>query len=140
MLIISDDHELVYENIQTMIPEAQNKINFLAAFSKDEIAQIAENMVDTQPDLAIALASLNEEIELNEFIVKHVTSKGEVSKTQDRKTRARKAFQTTGLSKAKRRSIARKVVRSKKSNPSATARGTRKRKKAIKRRQALGLS
>ncbi|AJD81982.1 phage capsid and scaffold [Yersinia phage phiR1-RT] len=140
MLIISDDHELVYENVQALIPEAQNRINFLATFSKDEITAITENMVDTTPDLAIAIASLNEEMELNEFIVKHVSSRGEVTKTHDRKTRSRRAFQTTGLSKAKRRAIARKVVRSKKSNPSATVRGSRKRKRAMKRRKIMGLS
>ena len=71
---------------------------------------------------------------------KHVSSRGEVTRTKDRKTRERNAFQTTGLSKAKRRQIARKVVKAKKANPSGQVKGLRKRKKALKRRKALGLS
>ena len=54
--------------------------------------------------------------------------------------RERNAYQTTGLSKSKRRQIARKAVKSKRANPSVITRGIRKQKKAIKRRQALGLS
>ena len=97
-------------------------------------------MLSIEPEVAIAMGSLNEEMQLNEFIVKHVSSRGEITRTKDRKTRERQAFQTTGLSKAKRRAIARKVVKSKRANPSGTVRGNRKRKKAMKRRQALGLS
>ena len=97
-------------------------------------------MMETETDLAVALGSINEEMQLDEFIVKHVSSRGEITRTKDRKTRARNAFQTTGLSKAKRRSIARKATKSKRANPSGHARGLRKRKKAMKRREALGLS
>lgn len=140
MLIISDDHELVYENVEALIPEAQTKLTFLKALSKDDINIVIENMLEKNVDLAIAMASLNEDMALNEFIVKQVSSRGEVTKRQDRKTRQRKAFQTTGLSKAKRRQIARKVVRAKKANPSSSIRGERKRKKALKRRKMLGLS
>ena len=96
--------------------------------------------METETDLAVALGSINEEMQLDEFIVKHVSSRGEITRTKDRKTRARNAFQTTGLSKAKRRSIARKATKSKRANPSGQARGLRKRKKAMKRREALGLS
>ena len=142
MLIIPDDYELVIENVEAAIPEAENRFKTLSeAFDKDGINTIVENML-TSGDIeaAIALGSLNEAEQLNEFIVKHVSSRGEVTRTKDRATRSRQAFQTTGLSKAKRRSIARKVVKAKRANPSGTVRGNRKRKKAMKRRQALGLS
>ena len=111
-----------------------------SALDIDDINTIIENMLETETDLAVAMASIINEEQLNEFIVKHVSSRGEVTRTKDRKTRERNAFQTTGLSKAKRRQIARKVVKAKKANPSGQVKGLRKRKKALKRRKALGLS
>ncbi|AFU64110.1 head scaffolding protein [Salmonella phage STML-198] len=141
MFLIPEDHELVIENVETLIPEAQGRYESLSkALSKDDINTIVENMIETDTDLAIALGSINEDMQINEFIVKHVSSKGEITRTKDRVTRARNAFQTTGLSKAKRRQIARKATKSKRANPSGQARGLRKRKKAMKRRKALGLS
>ena len=141
MLIVPDEYEVVLENIEAAIPEAESRFKQLSeAFDKADINTIVENMLSIEPEVAIAMGSLNEEMQLNEFIVKHVSSRGEITRTKDRKTRERQAFQTTGLSKAKRRAIARKVVKSKRANPSGTVRGNRKRKKAMKRRQALGLS
>lgn len=141
MLIVPDEYEVVLENIEAAIPEAKSRFKQLSeALDKADINTIVENMLTAEPEVAIAMGSLNEEMQLNEFIVKHVSSRGEITRTKDRKTRERQAFQTTGLSKAKRRAIARKVVKSKRANPSGTVRGNRKRKKAMKRRQALGLS
>ena len=140
MLIVPDEYEVVLENIEAAIPEAESRFKQLSeALDKADINTIVENMLSIEPEVAIAMGSLNEEMQLNEFIVKHVSSRGEITRTKDRKTRERQAFQTTGLSKAKRRAIARKVVKSKRANPSGTVRGNRKRKKAMKRRQALGL-
>ena len=141
MLIVPDEYEVVLENIEAAIPEAESRFKQLSeALDKADINTIVENMLSIEPEVAIAMGSLDEEMQLNEFIVKHVSSRGEITRTKDRKTRERQAFQTTGLSKAKRRAIARKVVKSKRANPSGTVRGNRKRKKAMKRRQALGLS
>ena len=49
------------------------------------------------------------------------------------------ASQTTGLTKAKRRQIARKAVKTKRANPSIGIKAQRKTKKAMKKRKALGL-
>ena len=141
MYLIPESYELVLENVEALIPEAQGRIDALSsALDIDDINTIIENMLETETDLAVAMASIINEEQLNEFIVKHVSSRGEVTRTKDRKTRERNAFQTTGLSKAKRRQIARKVVKAKKTNPSGQVKGLRKRKKALKRRKALGLS
>lgn len=141
MYLIPESYELVLENVEALIPEAQGRIDALSsALDIDDINTIIENMLETETDLAVAMASVINEEQLNEFIVKHVSSRGEVTRTKDRKTRERNAFQTTGLSKAKRRQIARKVVKAKKANPSGQVKGLRKRKKALKRRKALGLS
>ncbi|ARM70731.1 prohead core protein [Escherichia coli] len=141
MYLIPESYELVLENVEALIPEAQGRIDALSsALDIDDINTIIENMLETETDLAVAMASIINEEQLNEFIVKHVSSRGEVTRTKDRKTRERNAFQTTGLSKAKRRQIARKVVKAKKANPSGQVKGMRKRKKALKRRKALGLS
>lgn len=141
MLILPENHELVIDVVEALLPEAQARFDKLSGvLSKDDINKIVENLAATETDLAVALGSINEALQLNEFIVKHVDSKGTITRTKDRKTRERNAFQTTGLSKAKRRQIARKATKSKRANPSAQARGLRKRKKALKRREAMGLS
>lgn len=141
MLLLPENFELVIDNVEKLIPEAQGNIDSLSAtLSKDDINKIVENMMASEPELAIAMGSLNEEMVLSEFIVKRVNSRGEVSRIKDRKTRERQAFQTTGLSKAKRRQIARKAVKTKRANPSTVTRGERKRKKALRKRKALGLS
>ena len=142
MILLPESTELVIEDVEKLLPEAQGRIDHLSkAFDKDGINKIVENMVAVgDVNLAVAIGSLNEEMQLNEFIVKHVDSRGTVTRTKDRKTRERNAFQTTGLSKSKRRQIARKAVKSKRANPSSVARGVRKQKKAIKRRKALGLN
>lgn len=141
MLLLPENFELVIENVEKLIPQAQGNIDSLSeALSKDDINKIVENMMKSEPELAIAMGSINEDLQLNEFIVKRVNSRGEVSRVKDRKTRERQAFQTTGLSKAKRRQIARKATKTKRANPSTQVRGERKRKKAIRKRRALGLS
>lgn len=141
MLLLPENYELVIENVEKLLPEAQVNIDSLSeALSKDDINKIVENMMSSEPEMAIAMGSLNEELQLNEFIVKRVNSRGEVSRVKDRKTRERQAFQTTGLSKAKRRQIARKATKTKRANPSTQTRGERKRKKALRKRKALGLS
>lgn len=127
-------------DVAAFLPEAQEKFDALSKlFEKEQLIQIAQNMVTSNPLLAVAFGSIVEEVQLNEYIVKHVSAKGEVTKTQDRKTRERKAFQTTGLSKSTRRQIARKAVKTKRANPSTQVRAERKRKRALKRRKMLGL-
>lgn len=142
MLIIPDEFELTVENVEAQLEEAQGRYTALSgALDKADINNLVENMLaDGDVELAIALGSLNEEMQLDEFIVKHVSSRGELTRTKDRKTRQRNAFQTTGLSKAKRRQIARKASKTKRANPSIQVRGERKRKKARAKRKAFGLS
>lgn len=139
MIIIENQVDL--DIVISMIPEAEKRFSALSeSFDKEEIQKIVENLAKSEPELAIAIGSLNESIQLNEFMVKHVNSRGEVKKKKDRKTREKQAFQTTGLSKSTRRQIARKAAKTKRANPSIQVRADRKRKKAMKKRQALGLS
>lgn len=142
MYLLPESYELVTENVETLIPEAQGRFDSLSkALDKADINKLVENMFESgEIDLAIALGSINEEMALNEFIVKHVSSRGDITRTKDIKTRQRNAYQTTGLSKAKRRQIARKATKTKRSNPSTQVRAERKRKKARAKRKAFGLS
>lgn len=141
MLILPENYEIVLEKLEQLIPEVQARIeNLSETFDKDDINKIVENMISDDPETAIILGALNENMQLNEFIVKRVSSRGLVTRVKDRKTRERQAFQTTGLSKAKRRQIARKATKTKRANPSVQNRAGRKRKKAMKKRKALGLS
>ncbi|QQK88272.1 capsid and scaffold protein [Providencia phage PSTRCR_127] len=139
MFIVEDDFDISLDRLSQYIQEATSRFDSLKAFEKDDINTIIQNMFEQEPEIAICLGSLNEELELNEYIVKHVNSRGEVTRRKDRKTRERNAFQTTGLSKSKRRQIARRVVKTKRANPSIGKRAERKRKKALRRRAALGL-
>lgn len=77
--------------------------------------------------------------ELDEKIVKKVASDGSISKVLDKKTRARKATQTTGLSKSKRRLIAKKAAKTKKKDLGGVMKANRKRKKTLRKRSNLGL-
>ncbi|AFL47757.1 head scaffolding protein [Acinetobacter phage ZZ1] len=135
------ENELVFDDVVNFLPEAEQRFKDLSAvFSHEEIQRIVENMVDKTPIMAIALGSLVESMPLNEFMVKHVSSKGELTRTKDRKTRQRLAFQTTGLSKSARRQIARKAVKTKKANPNDQIRAQKKIKKAkLKRKSMYGL-
>lgn len=139
MIIV--ENQVVFDDVNALLPEAQSQFDKLAkTFDQIEIRALTENLAKTEPLMAIAIGSLNEEVQLNEFIVKHVSSKGEVTKTKDRKTRERQAFQTTGLSKSARRQIARKAAKTKRANPSNQHRAVKKRKKAMAKRKMLGLS
>lgn len=139
MILVEKEVEL--SAVEALIPEAKTRLESLSkALSKSDINTIVENLVENEPELAIALGSLNEELQLNEYIERHVSSKGEITRTKDRKTRARQAFQTTGLSKAARRQIARKAVKTRRAQPSTVMRAQRKRKRALSKRKALGLN
>lgn len=139
MIIV--ENEVVFDDVAALLPEAQSQVEKLSDhFSQEEIRSVVVNLTKTDPNMAIAMGSINESLLLAEFMVKHVSSKGEVTKLKDRKTRERQALQTTGLSKSARRQIARKAAKTKRANPSIQIRAEKKRKKAMKRRQALGLS
>lgn len=79
------------------------------------------------------------EAQIDERIVKRVNSKGKISRSLDKRTRKRRATQTTGMSPAKRKQIARRAARTKKRNPMIGKRALRKRRKALRKRKALGL-
>ena len=76
---------------------------------------------------------------LDEALVKTVSSTGEIVKKKDRKTRTRLATFTTGLSKSERTQRARKASKTKKANIGSIRMATRKRKRALRKRKALGL-
>ena len=76
---------------------------------------------------------------LEEKFVRTVNASGQIRRIKDRKTRERMATITTGLSKAKRREIARKTRRTKRANPSIGRKALRKRRKALLKRKAFGL-
>lgn len=76
---------------------------------------------------------------LEEKFVRTVNASGQIRRIKDRKTRARMATITTGLSKARRREIARHTVRTKRANPQIGRKALRKRRKALLKRKAFGL-
>lgn len=132
------ENAVAFDSVNGFMAEAKELLEkFSGTFSAEEMMKLAENMATDTPELAVAFGALSQEIPLNEFMVKHVNSKGELSKTQDLKTRQRKAFQTTGLSKSARRQIARKAVKTKKANPSGQIKKERLTKKAKAKRKTM---
>lgn len=129
--------ETSVEDIEPHLTEAQAKIDVLGI--DEGTIKIIENMAVTEPELALAMMSIVEGLSIDEVIVKHVDSRGNIERKKDRKTRERNAFQTTGLTKSKRRQIARRALKTKRANPSINTRAQRKRKKALRKRAALGL-
>lgn len=125
--------------LETFVNEAQERVSMLAMFDKPELMKIVESIAKDEPELAVAMLSIIEGISLNEVMVKHVNARGEVERKKDRKTRERNAYMTTGLSKAKRRQIARRAAKTKRANPSIERHAERKRKKALRKRKALGI-
>lgn len=88
---------------------------------------------------AASVISHIENIPMEEAIVKRVSFDGTITRMKDRKTRQRQAFQTTGLSKAERRRIARKSARTLRQRPGVIKKKNRKRKRAMTRRNAMGI-
>lgn len=128
------------DKCQAVFAEAESRFGFLKeCFTGEDLNTVIQNLAESEPEIAVCMGSLSESMQLNEFIVKHVSSKGEITRTKDRETRRRNATQTTGLSKAKRREIARKAVRTKKAQPSVQVKAKKKFRRAMKQRERLGL-
>lgn len=123
------------QELELRIDEARK---YMETFG-DDAENLIEKLIDEDATLALAMLSLQEGLTLCEVIVKHVDSKGVITRKKDRDTRKRLAYQTTGLTTAKRRLIARKAAKTRKANPTIVVRAMRKKKRAEKRRAAMGL-
>lgn len=140
-MIIPSEYSADVKIVESYLAQAVVRVKSLseAGLSNDEIVGvISKNSLD-ETDMSIAMMSVVENISISEAIVKHVNSKGEVTRTKDRETRKRNAFKTTGLTASARRQIARKAAKTKRSQPTIGIKAQRKTKRALKRRKALGL-
>lgn len=125
-------------------------------FSDAELVAIAEGMILSEDerqfgvllyqvangrreDLFETAEELLMNYDLSEAIKRHVDASGEITRRKDRKTRQRQATATTGLSKSKRRQIARRAAKTKRANKGDSLRAQRKRRRAIVKRKTLGL-
>lgn len=138
-IILDDGINVSVSDVEKYISEARNRLSAISDFEDQEVISIIEKLSVDEPLVSIAMLSLHNNMPINEVIVKQVTSKGEIVRRKDRKTRARNAFQTTGLTKSARRQIARKTIRTKKANPATQVRAQRKRRKALRKRDAMGI-
>ena len=138
-IILDDGINVSVSDVEKYISEARNRLSAISDFEDQEVISIIEKLSVDEPLVSIAMLSLHNNMPINEVIVKQVTSKGEIVRRKDRKTRQRNAFQTTGLTKSARRQIARKTIRTKKANPATQVRAQRKRRKALRKRDAMGI-
>jgi len=72
-------------------------------------------------------------------MVRHVSSTGAVSKTQNRAVRKIRAGMTTGMTAQQRRMRAMKAARTKARNPAILRRAMKKRAKAMNKRHVMGI-
>lgn len=121
----------------------------------DHTARYVESLLEEDPtgfDIGLAVAVVERAdrefkggSELFERIVKRVSVTSQraggklVTRMKDRETRARRATQTTGLSKSKRNRAARKAAKTIKRDKAGQRRANKKRKKSMKRRDQMGL-
>lgn len=141
-MILPSDYIAESAKIEAVLATAKSRIDHLveAGFAMSEITGVIHAVAADEPDMSLAMISIVEATSIDEAIVKHVNSKGEVSRTKDRATRKRNAFATTGLTASTRRQIARRAAKTKRARPSINVKAQRKTKRAMKRRKALGLS
>lgn len=86
MFLIFEIYELVFENVEVFIFEVQGCFDELFfVLNKDDINIIVENMFDDEIDLVVVLVFINENMLLNEFIVKYVFVCGEIICIKDYK-------------------------------------------------------
>lgn len=140
--VIESDEELsiLGDIVSEKLEAAKVRLDELTELFDTDVDQILENMVNTDQSIeAFAMLSIHENEDIQETIVKRVNALGVISRVKDRETRKRLATQTTGLSKSTRRQIARKAAKTKRAKPSIARKATRKRRKAMKKRAALGL-
>lgn len=133
-------------DLLTMVKTVQERLNEATEYHskystifESDFENIVESILSTDVELGLALKSICEQTSIEEAITKHVDSMGNVVRKKDRKTRSRLAFQTTGISRAKRREIARRAAKTKRANPSIKIKSLRKTKRALRKRKALGL-
>lgn len=128
--------ELVAEKLQY----ADTKLKEMVSIFGEDVGSILESMINTDQSIeALAMLSIHDCEDIQEAIVKRVNAQGLITRLKDRKTRERLASITTGLSKSTRRMIARKAAKTKRANPSITRKAVRKRKKAMRKREAMGI-
>lgn len=135
-----EEFNLLSELIESRVELIDTKLKELEALFGDDVDELLENMINTDQSIdALAMISIRENQEINEILVKRVDAKGTITRLKDRKTRERLATMTTGISKSTRRRIARKAAKTKRANPSINRRAVRKRKKAMRKRKAMGI-
>lgn len=129
-------------NIESHMANAKTMVETMikTGFSQDDINTVIENTSKRDVNEALACAAVLDGITISEAVVKHVDSRGTVTKIKDRKSREKNAYKSTGMSKARRREIARKAAKTRKANPSLTLKASRAHSKAMKKRRALGLT
>lgn len=141
MIVLKDKCLVNPELAEQSLPRAITiHKNLSESLDKDDINSVVEGMAVWNLELAVALGSINENIQINEFIVKHVTSDGDVSNRQDKKTRAREAATHSKVSLAKRREVARRAARTRRANPAKARESEAKRQEARRRRSDMGVA
>lgn len=133
-----------FKTIEMTLSESEIEQICISLINEDETQEIGTVMYQLLNGYQLdeCTTDLDEMLEdeyLEEKFVRTVNAAGVIRRRKDRKTRERMATMTTGLSKARRREIARKTRRTKKSNPSIGRRALRKRRKALLKRKAFGL-
>lgn len=120
----------------------ESELNELYEESDETLLDFLEDAYDTSEyDLMKEEMGFSDEEHeaIVEALVKRVDSKGNVTRTQNRRVRKARATQTTGLSRSALKARGRKAARARRANPGAVRQGLRKRRRALKRRKQMNI-
>lgn len=130
-----ESHEDMFESIDEMLDDLM-----IESFSDEEIMDIADEL-GIQLESIDDLESISDDdlSNLHEQMQRRVTSRGNVSRVKNKKTRSRRATSTTGMSKTALRKRARKSARTRKRKPGQVRKAIKKRNRALRKRKNMNI-
>lgn len=123
MIVIENGLKVNPAEVEKKLTEAESLLgNVNKVLNKSDINKLIENMsnISGNFELAIAMGSLNENLKVNDYIVKFVVTEDDSNNSTDKKPGNK-------LSLSRRREIARKAARSRMANPAAAKAAEEKR-------------
>ena len=127
-----ESHNELFEQIDEHLEKF-----LIDSFDEDELETFIEELGLTDEELE-EFESISDE-ELLEELRRRVTARGNVTRIKSRQARARRATQTTGMSRTARRQRARRAARTRRRNPGDVRRAIRKRNRAMQKRRQMNV-
>jgi len=129
-----ESHDVLFDDIDSYIDDF-----ILENIEDEELLEIIDELGINLEEGDIESIDDDDFDRLQEELRRRVTARGDVSRVKSRKVRARRANQTTGISKSARRKRARKAARTRRRNPGTVRKAIKKRNRALRKRKQMNL-